>query len=197
MQRAEREIQAKLVKLRDLVSKSSFRSSDTPVFPLASGEKSKYYIDCKMAISDPEALRLMADLILDKMGNVEVDAIGGLELGAYPIATAVSAVAYEKHGKTIRAFVVRKNAKKHGLGKVLEGDVRKGDRVLIVDDVITSGKSTIEAIIKSRESGLEVVGAIGLVDRQEQSGKKRIEKEGQVRFDSVLTLEDLKPAGAN
>ena len=178
--------------LLEILVRSSFLQSDTPSFKLSSGKLSNYYVDCKMAMSHPRARQLAGRLILQKLAaDVDVvNAVGGLALGAYPIATAVSDVAWRDESKNILAFIVRREPKKHGLEKYLEGDVQAGQRVLIVDDVITSGGSTIEAIDKSLAGGLEVVRAIGLIDRQEENGRENIEARG-IQFDSLFILKDL------
>src|SRR2546425_2288796 len=123
--------------LRILIKTKAFMSSRTPVFRLASGEMSSFYIDCKVGLSHREARRIVGEMILDLVQG-PIDAVGGLELGAYPIAIAVADAAYSRSGQDLRVFVVRKEPKTHGLKKLIEGDVDKGDRVLIVDDVITS-----------------------------------------------------------
>jgi len=166
--------------LQILIKTKAFKSSPTSIFPLASGEMSPFYIDCKVGLSHQEARRIVGEMILDLVHG-PIDAVGGLLIGAYPIAIAVSDAAYRR----------RKEPKSHGLKKLIEGDVSKGDRVLIVDDVITSGKSTIEAIRKSREEGLIVAQAIAIVDREEQEGSKKIQNEG-VRFAALCTLLDLQ-----
>lgn len=195
-QRAQQAIPSKRERLLQiLVETNSFKSSPTPCFPLASGELSEFYIDCKVALSYPEARQFVGELILERIQHLRIDAVGGLLIGAYPIAIAVSDAAFRSSGRVLRAFVIRKEAKKHGLKKLVEGDVRKGDRVLIVDDVITSGKSTIEAITKSREEGLEVVGTIAMIDRQEQNGRENIKAQG-VTFEALCTLNDLQEAQA-
>jgi orotate phosphoribosyltransferase len=176
--------------LARFVVEKSFHVSDVPTFPLASGILSRYYIDCKIALSYPEFRNLMGELIAEQISATALDAVGGLALGAYPIAVSVSDAFYRNAGSTIRAFVVRKEAKTHGLRKHIEGDVVKGDRVLIVDDVITSGKSTVDAIIKARDEGLTVIHAIALIDRQESNGAERIRECG-VTFSSLITLQDL------
>jgi orotate phosphoribosyltransferase len=176
--------------LQVLIKTKAFKSSPTPVFPLASGKMSSFYIDCKVGLSYPEARRVVGELILDLVQG-PIDAVGGLLIGAYPIAIAVSDAAYKRDGQELRVFAVRKEPKAHGLKKLIEGDVRKGDRVLIVDDVITSGGSTIEAIRKSREEGLTVSQAIAIIDRQEQEGSKKIQDE-DVRFAALCTLRDLQ-----
>jgi len=168
----------------------SFHYSDKPTYPLASGKLSKYYIDCKVALSHANIRGLVGEIILDMLGHIQINAVGGLIIGAYPVAIAVSDAA-AKRGINISAFVVRKDPKPHGLRKYIEGDVEKGQRVLIVDDVVTTGESTFLAIRRCKEEGLEVVKAIALVDRQEQEGRENIEKTG-VKFDSILTLKDLQ-----
>jgi orotate phosphoribosyltransferase len=173
-----------------LLDTHSFKSSPVPTYHLASGVLSQFYIDCKLALSYPEARQLVGKLIYDRVRSLDFDAVGGLLIGAYPIAIAVSDAAHSS-GKTILAFGVRKDAKEHGLKKVIEGDVSRGQRVLIVDDVITSGKSTIEAIRKCRQEGLEVLKAIALIDRQEQDGRRNIEAEG-VTFEALFTLDQLR-----
>src|SRR5213594_4138070 len=176
--------------LQILIKTKAFKSSSTPIFPLASGEMSPFYIDCKVGLSHQAARRIVGEMILDLVHS-PIDAVGGLLIGAYPIAIAVSDAAYRRSGQDLRAFAVRKEPKSHGLKKLIEGDVSKGDRVLIVDDVITSGTSTIEAIRKSREEGLIVAQAIAIVDREEQEGSKKIQNEG-VRFAALCTLLDLQ-----
>lgn len=181
--------------LRILIKTKAFKSSPTPIFRLVSGEMSSFYIDCRIGLSHPEARRIVGEMMLDLVKD-PIDAVGGLLIGAYPIAIAVSDAAYKKNRQSLRAFAVRKEPKAHGLGKLIEGDVAKGDRVLIVDDVVTSGKSTIEAIRKCREEGLVVSQAIAIIDREEQEGRKKIQDEG-VRFAALCTLRELKElAGA-
>src|SRR5439155_3984520 len=104
-------------------------------------------------------------------------------LAAYPVAIAVSDAAYRKSGQVIRVLAIRKEPKGDGMKKVIEGDALEGDRVVIVDEVITGGGSTIEAIVRSREAGLVVEQAIAIIDREEQRGKARIEEQG-VRCDA-------------
>lgn len=176
--------------LRLLVDTKSFKYSDTPVFPLVSGAMSRFYVDCRLGLSYPEMRAVVGDLMLD-LAQPPVDAVGGLLVGAFPIAIAVSDAAYRRGQPTLRVFVARKEPKSHGLKKLIEGDVREGDRVIIVDDVITSGKSTIEAIQKSRDAGLVVTQALAIIDRQEQDGRARIEAEG-VRVDALCTMRQLK-----
>jgi orotate phosphoribosyltransferase len=186
----EKTIPTKVERLLEMIVLTSFHLSDEPVYPLASGVLSKYYIDCKIALSHPEVRELIGELILEQVPFEHLDAVGGLALGAYPIAVAVSDAVYRKCGKSVRAFVVRKEPKGHGLKKHIEGDVVPGDKVLIVDDVITSGGSTMDAIIKSRSERLDVVRAIALIDRQELRGAQKIRESG-IPFSTLFTLQDL------
>ncbi len=181
---------AERLRLLKIICQTSFRSKPTAVFRLASGRMSRYYVDCKQALSYPEARDLIGQLILDIIKDMSLDAVGGLEIGAYPIATSISDKIYEKKGTTVRAFVVRKEPKSHGITSLLAGDAKPGDKVLIVDDVITTGRSTIDAVLKAREAGLKVEKVIVLVDRQEDDGKRNIEREG-VACVALFTLADL------
>lgn len=181
-------------RLLEIFRRTSFKSSDEPVFRLASGKYSKYYVDCKQALSDPEARLLIADLIFDLIKNASFDSVGGLELGAYPIATSVSDKIFRQTGKAVRAFVIRKEQKTHGVTDWIAGHAKKGDHTLIVDDVVTSGGSTITAIKRARDAGLLVGRAIVLVDREEDDGRKNIEAEG-VKFSTLITLTDLRELG--
>lgn len=178
-------------RLRQIIVEKSFCSGAKAGFRLSSGQVSKDYVDCKMAISHAEARTLVGELIVERMPPTSVDAVGGLELGAYPIACAVSD-AFDRRKENVPAFVVRKEPKSHGLKKKIEGDVKRRDRVLIVDDVITTGRSTIDAIMKSRKEGLDVVKVIAMIDREEADGAKKIQECG-VSFEALFTLEDLRP----
>ena len=116
------------------------------------------------------------------------------KIGAIPLATAISDYAFATQPrKTYRTFVVRKQAKDHGLGKQIEGAIKPNDHVLVVDDVLTSGGSLLQAIQAAKEAQLHVSHALVIVDRQEQNGKQKIEAQG-VSLISLLTLDDLKTA---
>lgn len=170
-----------------LVSKS-LKVAAEPIFELASGKKSRVYIDCKKTTHSAHGMVLIGNLIFDRVSGLGVDAIGGLTLGADPIADAVS---YTSHinGNDINTFVVRKTPKGHGLKRIIEGDVQEGSKVIIVDDVVTTGQSTIEAIEKAREYGLKIIKVIVLVDRQE-GGKESIQ-EKDIDFESIITIQEL------
>ena len=172
-----------------LIYEKGFKFSEEATFKLASGKMSSYYIDCRVVTSLAKAKYLISHVMFKKIVDLNVAAIGGPEVGALPIADAVSYASY-LHGKEIKSFWIRKEAKGHGLKKWIEGDVKKGDRVVIVDDVITTGKSTIDAMRRAREGGLIVVKAMVLVDREEEEGKQNIEREG-VKVEALFTVSDL------
>jgi orotate phosphoribosyltransferase len=160
-------------------------------FKLASGLTSPFYIDCRSLMAHPGARRLVAQLAYDVLRPVQVDCLGGLEIGAIAIATSISDYAFAAQPRREwRTFVVRKQAKDHGLGKVIEGVVRSGDQAVIVDDVLTSGGSLLKAVAAARSEGLAVTHAFVIVDRMEQDGRKKVEQEGLTLF-SLLTIEDL------
>jgi len=161
-------------RLKELLIEKSVKYSDTPVFKLASGRMSDFYVDCRKVTHNAEGKYLIGNMIFDLIQALPVDAIGGLTMGADPIASAVAYTAF-LNKKKINSFVIRKERKEHGLKKLVEGDVQAGDRVVIVDDVITTGGSTIRAIEAAREEGLEVVKAVVLVDREE-GGREEIVK---------------------
>lgn len=131
---------------------------------------------------------MIGHLFYDKVKALRIHAIGGLTLGADPIAFATAMVS-GMQDDAINAFVVRKKAKEHGLMKWIEGNVHEGDKVVIVDDVVTTGQSTLEAIDRAVESHLSVIKAIALVDRKE-GGRENIEKKG-IPFESIFTRDDL------
>jgi orotate phosphoribosyltransferase len=186
------EVASERSRLLKILAQSSFRDAKSPVFRLASQRMSRYYVDCKKALSDPEARSLIGKLILERIeaGAQSIDAVGGLEIGAYPIATSVSDEIFRQSGKKVRVFVVRKQPKTHGIGDLIAGDIREGDRTLIVDDVITTGSSTIDAITRARTAGLNVVQVVVLVDREEDNGQRHIEAQ-DVSCESLFTLSDL------
>jgi orotate phosphoribosyltransferase len=169
----------------------SFKWDRDKGFKLASGEISPFYVDCRALMAHPEARRLVAQLAYEAITDIEFDCLGGLELGAIPIAVTISDFACVASRRRLwRTFVVRKQPKDHGLGKLIEGSIRSGDRALIVDDVLTSGGSLLKSIGAAREAGLRVDHALVIVDRQEQDGKARVERE-QVQLISLLTIQDL------
>lgn len=173
--------------LQTLIERS-FQYNEKPVFKLTSGKTSNYYINCKATTLNSASMLLIGHLFYDRIKQFDVDAVGGLTHGADPIAFATAMVS-AMQGSNIQAFVIRKEAKSHGLMKLIEGNVSEGDKVVIVDDVVTTGGSTIQAIDKAREHKLEIVRAIALVDRQE-GGRENIEKK-DVIFESLFTRDEL------
>lgn len=163
-------------RLIELVIEKAFQYSKEPIFKLVSGRKSSYYFNCKAVTLHPEGMYIIGNIIYDKIKALNVAAIGGLTLGADPIAYAVAYTSCMNRNP-IEAFVVRKSAKSHGTMQWIEGNVKSGDKVVIVDDVITSGKSTIEAIQRVQDAGLEIERVISLIDRQE-GGREAIKKMG-------------------
>jgi orotate phosphoribosyltransferase len=172
--------------LRLLASKS-FRRGE---FVLSSGGTSDYYIDCRATTLDAKGARLTAQVFLDeiKARGWKPKAIGGLTMGADPIVAAVAVTSGEVNG-----FLVRKAEKDHGTGQRIEGFREKGARVVIVDDVCTTGASTVQAIEAAREFGFEVAGAMCLVERQEAKGRASVEQAAApAPFVSIFTAADVR-----
>jgi orotate phosphoribosyltransferase len=161
-----------------LVKLLAERSAKLGEFTLASGKKSNFYIDARLTTMSPEGLSTIGTLGLSAIADShwEVDAVGGLTLGADPISYAISyASAFTRH--PLRAFTVRKEPKAHGTAKLIEGPLYEGDRVVVVEDVITTGGSALRAIAAVRNAHMHVVGVLGLIDREE-GGRAEIEKIG-------------------
>jgi len=175
-------------RLIELVLEKAFKYSEEPVFKLVSGRMSNYYFNCKAVTLHPEGMHLIGNIIFEMIKDSGAKGIGGLTLGADPIADAVAYTSFLK-GRPFEAFVVRKSAKSHGTMQWIEGNISGGDRVVIVDDVITTGNSTIEAINKAKEAGLCVVKVIALVDREE-GGRENIEALGHT-VEAVVTREEV------
>jgi orotate phosphoribosyltransferase len=175
-------------RLIEIILERSFKYSDNPPFTLVSGRKSNYYFNCKPTTLDPEGMNLIGSLVFDMLADSEVAAAGGLTLGADPIANALSVISFQK-GRPIKSFIVRKDVKDHGTKSAVEGNVRPGERVAILDDVITTGGSTITAIERARQAGLIVDRVIALVDREE-GGKENILAQID-RVDAVLTRTEI------
>ncbi len=176
-------------KLRRLLTEKSFQYSETPKFKLVSGAVSQYYVDCKMTTLLSHGKVLMGEIIFAMVEDLNIKGIGGLTLGSDPIADAVAFVA-GLHGREMIAFVIRKQAKSHGTMKWIEGDVKAGDRVVILDDVITTGGSAIQAIDRAEEAGLTILKTIVLVDREE-GGRENILARGY-EVEALFTKSELK-----
>lgn len=179
-----------LERLRGLLRREAV---STGKVPLSSGKVSNYYVDCKMVTLSAEGAYLVARLILDELGP-EVDAVGGPMIGADPVAGAIAAVSYSE-GRPVTAFIVRKEPKKHGKMKWVEGPLPEGARVVIVDDVITTGASVLKAIEGIEAAGCKVVKVIALVDRVE-GGRQFLASKGYV-VETFFTPSDLGIQGDN
>jgi orotate phosphoribosyltransferase len=178
--------------LLDLLVRYSYKYDPSGPFQLASGKRSRFYVDCKATTMRGEAKELVGGLVAAQI-PADVAAVGGLTMGADPIAGAVASYC-TRHGRPMNAFSVRKEPKKHGLGKWIEGGVQRGTRVAVVDDVVTTGSATIDAIRRCREEGLEVGAVVVLVDREEEGGLAAIRKEGGpgLPVTRIFTLAELQ-----
>ena len=174
-------------KLLSTLAHKSFRLGE---FKLSSGGTSDYYIDCRTTTLDARGSRLTGEVFLEEIQQRgwKPKAIGGLTMGADPIVVAVAVVSGELNG-----FLVRKAEKQHGTGQRIEGFREKGARVVIVDDVCTTGASTVQAIESAREFGFEIVGVMCLVEREEAKGRPSVEKAaGAAPFVSIFTANDVR-----
>jgi orotate phosphoribosyltransferase len=173
--------------LLEMLAKKSFRLGE---FQLSSGGTSDYYVDCRTTTLDSRGAQLTGEVFLEEIREEgwEPLAIGGLTMGADPIVVAVAVTSGKLHG-----FLVRKTEKQHGTGQRIEGFREKGAPVVIVDDVCTTGASTIQAIEAAREFGFEVVGAMCLVERQEAHGRPAVEKAAApAPFIAIFSATDVR-----
>ena len=174
--------------LLELIREKSFRYSPDKPFKLVSGRESPYYIDCRPTTHNAQGLALIGEIIFQLIQDLKVTAIGGLTMGADPIAHATALTSYLK-GQPINAFSVRQKPKEHGTGGLLVGDVTPGDRAVVVEDVVTTGGSALRAVAAAREFGLTVVKVLILVDRQER-GKEAVAREVP-QVEALFTIADL------
>ncbi len=183
-----------LARLIALLAAQSAKQGD---FVLASGRRSSLYVDCRLTTMSPEGQLLVGRVGLAALRSSgwPVDAVGGLTLGADPVSYAIahaSALEAERgEGEMVRSFTVRKEPKQHGTGKLIEGPFAFGDRVVIVEDVITTGGSAMRAAAAVRAAGGDVVGVLALVDREE-GGREAIEAIGLPVL-RLVTASDLLP----
>ncbi len=175
-------------RLLALLIKKSFRYSAEEAFQLTSGKKTAYYIDCKKVSLDPEGAYLIGKEIFERIAHLHAEGVGGMTLGADPIATSVSLVSF-LNKKSIPAFIVRKEAKAHGSRQQVEGSLKTGAKVVVVEDVVTTGGSTLRTIEALQREGYGILKVIALVDRKE-GGAERILKTG-APFESLFCIEDF------
>ena len=160
--------------LIDMLCQKSFKFSEEPIYKLVSGRMSQFYVNCKPVSLSARGIFLAGHLLFEAIKDEDVSAVGGLTFGADPLAVA-AAFASGLKGKPINAFSIRKTRKDHGIARWIEGDIQPGERVAIIDDVATTGGSTIKAVERARSEGLDVIKAVILVDRQE-GGVENIRK---------------------
>jgi len=170
--------------LLKLVKEKAVRKGE---YTLSSGKKSDYYIDGKQVTLDPQGILLVAKMVLSMLHGIPVDAVGGPTLGADPIAAAVALLSSQT-GRPLRAFIVRREEKKHGTQKKIEGPrLESGDRVVVVEDVVTSGQSVMNAIQELEKLRCRVVKVICLVDREEWASGRLAKYD----FSPIFTRSDL------
>jgi orotate phosphoribosyltransferase len=177
--------------LLNLIVANSFRLGN---FTLSSGLKSDYYIDCRTTTLHAQGAELTGRVFLEvlRQQGWSPQAIGGLTMGADPIVTAVSIISYQQQ-TPIHGFLVRKAEKTHGMGQRIEGFRKKGSDVVIVDDVCTTGGSTIQAIQAAREFGFNIIGAACLVEREEAGGRASVEQAAApAKFISIFKSSEIK-----
>jgi orotate phosphoribosyltransferase len=177
--------------LLSLLAEKSFRLGE---FKLSSGGTSDYYIDCRLTTLDAKGAWLTGQAVREEIQRQgwHADAIGGLTMGADPIVVATSVISAQQ-GKPINGFLVRKAEKTHGMGQRIEGFRHKPARVVIVDDVCTTGASTVQAIEAAREFGFEITGVLCLVERQEAGGRANVEKAAApAPFVALFTANDVR-----
>lgn len=173
--------------LKNFIRENSLKFGD---FILASGKKAKYYLDCKQTTLDARGLTLVGEGILEMLLSDPAlpDAVGGMSIGADPITAAVLTAAGARDLK-LKGFLVRKESKGHGTNKYIEGPVQEGDKVVVVEDVVTTGGSSLTAIERLEAAGIKVEGVIAIVDRME-GGRENFEARGY-KLRSLLTIKDF------
>jgi orotate phosphoribosyltransferase len=171
--------------LIDLVRQLGLKLGD---FTLASGKKSSYYLDCRKVTLDSQGANLIAHGMLELLGRDLPDAVGGMAIGADPITAAIITTAGAQAQK-LKGFIVRKEAKQHGTGKDVEGPVNPGDSCYIVEDVVTTGGSSLAAIEKVEAFGMKVLGVLAIIDRLEGGAEAFASRGYTLR--TLLTIRDF------
>lgn len=181
------DVQRQLLAL--LQQRSFRRAAPGQLFTLASGETSDYFIDGKMTMVSSEGARLIGEVLYDLTNDAGIDAIGGMQVGAVPLTTA-AVISYALHGRPIEGFWVRDDIKSHGTQKKIEGALKVGMRVAVVDDVFTRGGSTMKAVEAVRDFGCEVVLAVALVDRL-RGAAELFQRHGITDIRTAFTIRDF------
>lgn len=173
-------------KLKEILLKKSVISGRE--FKLASGRTSTFYVDARITTLDPEGAYLCGNIFLEMLKEFKIDAVGGYSIGADPIVTSIAVLSFQENNP-IPAFIIRKEEKSHGTGKIIEGNFPKNGRVAIFDDVITSGGSILKGANQVKEHGGIVEVVMTIIDREE-GGREKIEAAGY-KFLSIFTKKDL------
>ncbi len=177
-------------RLARLLARISYREGD---FILASGKRSDYYFDCRQSALHPEGAWLIGSIFAEMLKDEQIAGIGGMTLGADPLVSATSVLSYEK-GHPLPGFLVRKEPKGHGTNQYIEGlsNFKAGDRVILLEDVITTGGSVFKALERAKAAGLVPVGVYCILDREE-GGRERLQDAGYA-LKSIFTRKDIAAA---
>ena len=179
-------------KLAKLLLRLSYKEGD---FTLTSGKKSEYYFDCKQTALHAEGGYLIGRLFFEMLKKYDVDGVGGMTLGADPLITGVTVVSHLE-GRPLPGFIIRKKSKGHGTDQYLEGlaNFKEGDKVVLLEDVCTTGGTLITAAQRVRDAGLNIVGVLAVLDREE-GGREKL-KEAGLELNSIFTRQELLAAGS-
>jgi len=173
------------VQLKELIREQALRFGD---FTLASGKKASFYLDCRQVTLDSIGAKLIGEAMLNLIAENLPNAVGGMSMGADPIVGAIITTAGQR-GIPLKGFLVRKEAKGHGTGKFVEGPVQSGDRVVIVEDVVTTGGSSLLAIERAEAVGLKVEKVLAIIDRLE-GGREAFAARGY-ELQTLFTVRDF------
>lgn len=182
------ELNYSLERLKEFIREKSLLIDHDRGFQLASGGKSFYLFDLKPILLDPEGVNLIAENLYAKIEDCDANYIGGLESGAIPIVTALCMFSWNK-GKPLSGFFVRKEAKKTGTKRKIEGNIKSGENVIIVDDVTTTGSSVMKATDEVKKLDCKIVKVISVIDRLE-GARENLQKYG-IDFDALFTRKDF------
>ncbi len=180
-------------RLAKLLLKLSYREGD---FTLTSGKKSDYYFDCKQTALHPEGGFLIGRLFFEMLKEYDLEGVGGMTLGADPLITGVTVVSHIE-GRPLPGFIIRKKSKGHGTDQYLEGlaNFSEGDKVVLLEDVCTTGGTLITAAERVRDAGLVIVGVLAVLDREE-GGREKL-KEAGLELNSIFTRQELLSVAAS